>query len=294
MGALLASASPSVRRCLEGQLGALSGRGSCMGPWTANGGLLLRFNPEKVGLPKRATITLTLQNPFTLADLALHGNGGLRGWGQNIPPDQNLLFVRGFDPQTNRFSYTVNQRFGSTRPLQSATYALPFVSLGLSFDIGVPRERQLLTQRLDIGRRTGGTISPLDAMKAFGMSSIPNPMFLILQEGDSLGLTRAQADSLATLSHEYAQFADSVWTPVGRYLAELPNRYNTGEAYERYTSARVRTVDFLMTLVPNAKRVLTPAQRRRLPPQISSYLDERVLRFLRTSSAGDASSVVIR
>ena len=31
-----------------------------------------------------------------------------------------------------------------------------------------------------------------------------------------------------------------------------------------------------------------------LPPQISNYLDERVLRFLRSSTAGDNGSVVLR
>ncbi len=78
--------------------------------------------------------------------------------GAEIPPDQNLLFVRGFDPTSREFKYDVNQRFGSTRPQQSATYALPFVSLGVNIDIGMPRERQLLTQRLEAGRtRIGPT-----------------------------------------------------------------------------------------------------------------------------------------
>ena len=53
-------------------------------------------------------------------------------------------------------------------------------------------------------------------------------------------------------------------------------------------------VDYLLTLVPHAKSVLTSSQRRRLPPQISNYLDERVLRFLRSSTAGDNSPVLIR
>jgi hypothetical protein len=77
-------------------------------------------------------------------------------------------------------------------------------------------------------------------------------------------------------------FADSVWTPVAGYLVDLPERYSQGEAYNRYVSARERTVDYLLTLVPNANSVLTDSQRRRLPFQISNYLDRRVLRFLRS------------
>jgi hypothetical protein len=51
-------------------------------------------------------------------------------------------------------------------------------------------------------------------------------------------------------------------------------------------------MDFLLTLDPVAKLVLTPSQRRKLPPQIANYLDERVLRFPRSSSSGDASAVI--
>ena len=294
MRSLLGNTTPSVRDCLLRQLGTVAERGSCRAPWIANAGLIVKFNPQKIGLPKRATVTLQLQNPLALADLALHGSNDLRGWGQSIPPDQNLLFVRGFDPATREFKYDVNQRFGSTRPQQSSNYALPFVSIGLNVDIGMPRERQLLTQRLDMGRGSPGTRATADAMTTFGVSSIPNPMYLILQQADLLGLTREQADSLATLSRAFAQFADSVWTPAGRYLASLPDRYVTREAYDRYVVARERTVDYLRTLAPQAKNVLTPAQRRKLPLQVTNFLDERVLKFLRSSSGGDGSSVIIR
>ena len=294
MRSLLASTTSTTRQCLERQLNTLAGRGSCQAPWTANGGLIVQFNPQKIRLPKRTTVTLTLQNPLALADLVLHRADDLRGWGQNIPPDQNLLFVRGFDPAARQFRYGVNQRFGSTRPQQSATSALPFMSIGIALDIGVPRERQLLTQRLDAGRRRPGTRNNASVLTTFGTSAIPNPMFFILQQSDSLKLSRAQADSIASLSRAFARFTDSVWTPVGEYLASLPGEYSTGGAYERYVSARVRTVDFLLTLVPDAKAVLTSAQRRKLPRQVANFLDERVLKFLRTSSAGDGSAVVLR
>ncbi len=294
MRSLLATTTPSVRDCLTRQLGTLAGRGSCRAPWIANAGLIVKFNPQKIRLPKRATVTLQLQNPLALADLALHGSNDLRGWGQAIPPDQNLLFVRGFDPATREFKYDVNQRFGSTRPQQSSSYALPFISLGVNIDIGMPRERQLLTQRLDVGRASTGTKANADAMMTFGVSSIPNPMYLILEQAESLGLTREQADSLATLSRAFARFADSVWTPAGRFLSSLPDTYSTREAYDRYVSARERTVDYLRGLAPLAKDVLTSQQRRKLPLQVANFLDERVLKFLRSSSAGDGSSVVIR
>ncbi len=287
MQSLLARGSSSARACLEKQLGRLASRGSCSGPWTIANALQVKFNPQKIGLPKRATVTLQIANPIGLADLAIHGND-LRGWGQRIPPDQNLLFVRGFDAATHEFKYDVNQRFGSTRPSESTTHTLPYISLSLNVDIGVPRERQLLTQRLDAGRGRPGDRANVETMRNLGTSAIPNPMAMLLTQELELGLTRIQADSLANLSRSFAVFADSVWTPVAGYLAALPEVYQHAEAYARYVVARERTVDYLLTLVPYAKGVLSGSQQRKLPLQISNFLDRRVLQFLRSSSAGDA------
>ena len=294
MRALLANGTPAARDCLEKQLGRLAERGSCQAPWTANAGLRIQFNPQRVGLPKRLAVTLDVRNPLGIADLALHGANDVRGWGQLIPPDQNLLFVRGFDPATRQFRYDVNQRFGSTRPQQSSAHTLPYVSLTFALDIGVPRERQLLTQRLDIGRGRPGSRQSAESLKLFGTTTIPNPIGMILQQQDSLELTRRQADSLAVLSYKFALFADSVWTPVSNWLAGLGESYDGGAAYGRYVQARERTVSYLLTLVSAAKGILSASQRRKLPPQIANYLDERVLRFLRSSTAGDNSSVVVR
>ena len=119
-------------------------------------------------------------------------------------------------------------------------------------------------------------------------------MSLILQQADPLKLTRVQADSLASLSRKFAVFADSIWTPASRYLAQLPDSYSSGNAYGQYVAAREKTVDYLITLVPSAKGLLTPSQRRKLPLQLSNFVDERVLKFLRSSSSGDVTPVVVR
>ena len=131
-------------------------------------------------------------------------------------------------------------------------------------------------------------------LKALGSSSIPNPMALILTQQDSLGLNRKQADSLASMSRKFTQFADSMWTPVAKYLEAVPDTYNRDEAYDRYVHAREATVDRLLTMVPDVKKLLTSSQRRKLPSQITNYLDTRVLKFLRSSSAGDISPFMFR
>jgi hypothetical protein len=294
MQSLLDGASSNVRNCLRRQANTFASRGSCETGWTTNAIVQMKFNPEKVRLPKRASLMVTISNPVALADFALHGSNGMLGWGQDIAPDQNLFFVRGFDAVTRQFKYEVNQRFGSTRPQQSTASQLPFVSIGLTLDIGVPRERQLLTQRLNIGRRDSSEKMPGVALTNFAKASMPNPIALILAQSDSLRLSRGQADSLVNLSKQYIAFADSIWIPVGKYLAALPADYSTGDAFAKYSEARARTVDYLITLVPTVKRILTPAQSRRLPPLVSNYLDERVLHFLRTSTVGDASPLARR
>jgi hypothetical protein len=294
MRSLLASGAPAARSCLSKELNQLAGRATCHAPWVTTANLVINLNPQKIGLPKRANLVISFTNPLAIADLIAHGNRNTRGWGQDIQPDQNLLFVRGFDPASKQFLYSVNDRFGSTRPQQSASRSAAFVSINVNYDIGFTRERQILTQRLDMGRGRPGAKQNAQAMKSFGTSSIPNPMAMILQQPDSLKLTRKQADSLATLSSRFALHADSVWTPIAKILEVEPERYSHGEAYRQYVHAREQTVDYLIRIAPDVRGLLTPAQKRKLPPIILNFLDDRVLKFLRSSSAGDGGNFFIR
>jgi len=114
MTSLLATAAPKVKSCLTSQFGTIASRNSCEGPWTSSGFLTIAFNPLRVKLPQRATLSLQIANPLGAFDLLLHGNDHLRGWGQSPTPDSRLLIVRGFDTTAQRYVYDVNQRFGAT------------------------------------------------------------------------------------------------------------------------------------------------------------------------------------
>jgi hypothetical protein len=294
MKSLLANGAPAARKCLEAQLGQLAERASCQAPWVTTANMRVTLNPQKIGLPKRANLVISFTNPLAIADLIMHGNNDTRGWGQDIQPDQNLLFVKGFNPASKTFIYSVNDRFGSTKPSQSASRSAAFISINLIYDIGFTRERQMLTQRLDQGRTRPGTKQTAQNLKAFGTSSIPNPMAMILSQPDSLKLTRKQADSLATLSTAYSRWADSIWSPIAKKLEGEPDEYSRGAAYKEYVRAREQTVDYLLKVAPDVRSLLTPAQKRRLPSLILNYLDDRVLKFLRSSSAGDGGNFFIR
>jgi hypothetical protein len=283
---LIATATPEAQRCLRSQLGRLAKRNSCEGPWTSGANLSIALNSVRLGIPQRATITMQVQNPLAGVDRILHGQDNIKGWGQTIPPDQQLLFVRGFDPVTNQFKYEVNERFGSTRPQQNAFQAMPQVTMAVRFDVGPTRERQQLEQQLDRGRSRPGNKPSVQQLRGLGNVGLVNPMQQILQQADTLKLTRVQADSLATLNRMYVLATDAMWMPVARELAALPDKYDHDLAYRRYREAREDQVDLLMTLVPQLRSLLTKEQFRLLPAQLQSNLDVRTLRAIRSGTAG--------
>jgi hypothetical protein len=285
MQSLLTNGSSAARDCLSKQIGQLAARNSCQAPWYQSASMSISFNPVKVRMPQRATLSFQLSNPLGAADLLMHGSSGLKGWGQPSFPDASLLYVRGFDPVTQRYKYEVNQRFGSTN--QAGGFRVPVtLTAMMRFDIGPTRERQLLTQQLDRGRRTEGQKTPENLLRAiYSSGGIPNPMGTILRQQDSLKLTSAQADSLASLNRMYAIRNDAIWSPVAKYFAELPKSYDQGEAYDRYMEARKATVDLLMKIAPAVKDLLTPEQRRKLPAFVASYLEPRYLASIRSGTA---------
>src|SRR5918992_5941918 len=242
-------------------------------------------------MPQRATLSFQISNPLGAADLMLNGSKNLRGWGQQVFPDQQLLYVRGFDAQQQRFRYGVNQRFGATSPAFSAFRTPVTLTAMLRFDVGPTRERQMLEQQLDRGRTKQGTKLPEPMLKTMlGQGGLPNPLAQILRQQDTLKLTGPQADSIATLNRWYTIRVDSIWAPVAKYLAELPDRYDEDEAYDRYIRARRATVDLLAKLGPQIKRLLTAEQRQKLPPFVASFLEPRYLASIRSGTGSFTGS----
>jgi len=287
MERLLTSGSPAARDCLARQVGQLAKRNSCQGPWTSTATLSISFNPAKIRMPQRASIQFQLSNPLAAADMLFHDDDNLHGWGQYATPDPSLLYVRGFDPSTNRYTYEVNQRFGATNPQYSAFRAPVTLTAMVRFDVGPTRERQLLTTQLNRGRTLPGQKLPeLMLRVVYGQGGgIQNPLATILRQQDSLHLTAKQADSIASLNRWYTLRNDSIWAPVAKYLGTLPDRYDEGAAYERYITARHATIDLLIQIGPDVKGLLTAEQRRKLPAFVASYLEPRYLASIRSGTA---------
>jgi hypothetical protein len=283
MEQLLAGANDAVRECLGGQLGRVAARNSCRGPWSSTASLNLTLDRVKFRMPQRASISLSLSNPLGAADLLVNGSDNLRGWGATPSPDAALLYVRGFDPDTRRYQYEVNQRFGATRP-QFMTLRSPVVlTLSARFDLGPTRERQLVEGWLEAGRTRPGSVRR-DVRYWNDREQIPNAMWMILREQDTLQLTSLQADSLAAMNRRYNYQADSIWTPVARHMSELGMTYDFEDAFRRWMNARKAQVDLLIGLVPHVSALLTPEQRRRLSRYHVNALDPRYLRAIRNGT----------
>jgi hypothetical protein len=122
------------------------------------------------------------------------------------------------------------------------------------------------------------------SFRDMGRGSLANPMSTVLRQQDSLRLTSVQADSIASMNRRYAYRTDSLWTPVARYLATLPERYRGDAAYDRYLEARRAQVDLLAQSMRALRELLTPEQRRKLPASVSNYLDPRFLQSIRNGN----------
>jgi hypothetical protein len=284
MRQLLDDASPATRRCLERQMGRIASRNSCRGPWSSWASMNVTLDRARFRMPRRGALSLSISNPLSAADLLVNGAGNLRGWGQTAFPDPSLLYVRGFDPVAQRYRYEVNQRFGGSRPQVMAMRAPVTVSLSMRMDLGPTRERQLVAQQLGAGRNLPGTRMPESMLRTGGTNSITNPMAAILREQDSLRLTAPQADSIAAMNRRYTYRADSLWTPVARTLAALPEEFAERDAYRAYLQARRAQVDLLMAIGPAVRDLLTPEQRRKLPPDVLNQLDRRYLASIRSGT----------
>ncbi len=294
MRTLLASGSGGARECLERQLGRLAGRNSCQGPWTQTANLSFSLNPLKVRMPQRATLSFYVSNPLGAADLLLHGENKLKGWGQTVFADPSLLYVRGFDPASGRYTYEVNQRFGNTNPAFNTFRTPVTLTMMLRYDIAPTRERQVLTQALDRGRRTTGTKAVEPMIKAqFSSAGIPNPLATILRDQDTLKLSASQADSLASMNRRFIVRIDSIWAPVAKEFAALPDRYSHDLVYDRYRAAREASIDLLITFAPTVKQLLTRDQQRKLPSFVASALDKRYLSNIRSGTAGGGGGMQI-
>ncbi len=216
---LLSRGSASARECVGPHLGSVAPRNGCRGPWTES--LNMQWSPV---IPhrwaNRLTASVYLENVLGGVDQLLHGSA-LRGWGSQARPDPVLLVPRGFDGAANRFRYDVNPRFADTRPGRSL-FRNPFrISLDFRLDLSVDYPLQQLRRALEPIRAPDRRWVERDAdsLAAFYLSRTSDVFKALLDESDSLFLSKAQERDLRRADSAYSTRVRAVFVPLGAFLA---------------------------------------------------------------------------
>lgn len=222
-------------------------------------------------MPRGATFNVYLENPLAGVDQLLHGEA-IRGWGAPAIADPVLYSVRGFDAAARRFLYDVNPRFGSTDPRLSRIRAPFRVTLELQAPFGPPLPRQQLERALRDGRK-GDTRPRRDAksLQQQYARSVPNFYSDILEESDSLFLSKEQTLLLEAANARYKARVDSIWNSLATYLVSLPDTYDAKEALKRQEAAVDAVWEAARTDALALDAILTP-QQLKLVPWPASYL----------------------
>lgn len=109
MNNVLNNPDNQARECIERQLGNIAGRNTCengfFGIWD------LRVSKEFLFSSQSSTGIELSFDLFNVANLLNREWGSSKNLG-----NQNLLTIRGFDPETNEYQYSVNQNVGVTSP----------------------------------------------------------------------------------------------------------------------------------------------------------------------------------
>ncbi len=283
---LLASTTGGARRCLDGQLNSVAERNSCVGPWQASLDFQVNFRPRFLGLNGNVSLSLTTVNLLRGIDELLHGAEGAKGWGLNTRPNNTLLFVDGFDPATQSFQYSVNERFGAANVGASA-FRAPF-QIGIQMRVALgPNRGQAALDRIrgggmrgaGSGRRQGGFGRGLAARGGQGggitgddflsrfLTLLVNPAEAALALQDTLQLTGAQVEQLTAMRDSLTSTNDSLAVDLQKEIEDVGGsdpralmqviRPPLQEAQRRITES-----------LKAVRRVLTEEQWNRLPEDI--------------------------
>ena len=263
MNRLLATTSGEARSCLLSQLGRIVGRNSCDEPWYPSLDMQVNYKPDRFGLARRLALSLTFVNPLAGLDQAINGENHLQGWGQPSRPDQTLLYVKGFDANTNTYKYQVNGRFGNTIGSAQA-FRQPFLlQLQARFSYGQQTGFGAFAGG-GAGGRPGGGGGGLGALAA----RVPNPLAQILEMKDSLKLTDDQVIRLQVMSDTLAAVNTRLGEDVRATVAKAGNNPDMAVVFASIRPKLDEARKNLTGALKQAESVLTPDQWKLVPERI--------------------------
>lgn len=288
MNGLLRDAPSWARECLVRQLGRPAGLNSCRGPWTLASNAQLSVGGSTLHLGERVNIGINVTNPVAAIDYIAHGKSKLHHWGSPGLPDPTLYVVRGFDPLKQSFRYVVNPGFGNDRAFSGWLDVPLRLTLDVNIDLGAPLPVQTLKRSLTRGRggAESGTRLTATEIKARYSRTVPNIYSLVMGEADSLLLNREQYEQLTRASKNYQAAADSLWTPLATYLANLPDAYDGAEALRRAEETTDRVWDLVRAQGSVIRGALSPVQQGMLPQIVLFIINSKEKVKFRFSFSG--------
>ena len=265
ISSLLANGSSTARDCLEQYLGHVAARNGCRGPWTES--LNIQWRPP---MPSRwggrVQPSVYLQNVLGGLDQLIHGSNSMRGWGSPASPDPVLLVPRGFDATDNAFRYDVNPRFADTRPGRSLLLNPFRIVVDFSFNLSTDFDLQQLRRAVEPVRVPSGGWArrSADSLAAFYLSRTSSLHKLVLEQSDSLFLSRAQIAALRRADSVYSAQVRALYIPLGQFLAQ--GQGGAGKAELDSVQATQKEYWKIFWRQPEiADSIVTPSQKELLP-----------------------------
>ena len=261
--ALLAGGSSTARGCVLDNLGRVAPRNGCRGPWTQS--LNIQWTPPIPGKWRnRVTPNVYLQNVLAGVDQALHGNS-LRGWGSPAAPDPVLLIPRGFDAANKRFNYDVNPRFADTRPGRTLLRNPFRIVIDFSFNLSTDFDLQQLRRAVEpVKGPTGWQRRSADSLAAFYLSETSSIYKLVLEQTDSLFLTKVQVAALESADSAFSAQVRALYVPLGDFLSR--GQGGAGKAELDSAKATEKLYWKVFWVQPEiAGAIVTPSQRELMP-----------------------------
>ena len=270
MEALLASTPSRARACLLEQMGRIASHNSCRTGWQLRPDINLNIRPpQNFGFGDRLRVSMTTQNAggalFRLLGLS---DTPLGRSTSSSAPDPTLLYVTGFDPLARRFEYRVNQQFGDARSRGRGgrRFSSPFqVQLGLEYRFGGP-PRDRMARSLGLLAEKGEAPLSADEIRARLTRLNANPVDVVLERGDSLGLTTEQIVRIQAIGAGFSASVDSAYAPLVDWLVERRGRVTDVELARRLSPIGPAMRELMLGATGEIELLLTEEQREQLPP----------------------------
>jgi hypothetical protein len=270
MARMLAAAPDRVRGCVESQIGRIAARNSCRNGWTQTleGRVTLRPQITYLGLDRRLSLSANTMNMLAGLDQLFHGRNDMRGWGQPTRADATLLYPRGFDPATQRFSYVVNEQFGQTRSGRFG-FGMPFqLSVQAQLALGPqPQQFNVAAIANALGLTSFRALRSLNNPGQIVDRVFANPLVVVLELSDTLRLDDAQSGRIRAA-------ADSLDARLQPLKAEMRGRVDVvptqelPRVFQEMQPVIEAGREFIMLALGEVRAVLSVEQWLRLPTQV--------------------------